>query len=299
MESYSSAEILETKRMIEEQGLDVRTITMGINLLDCSDSNLDKMLEKIEAKITLLAENLFYVATSIEEDYGIPIINRRITITPISLLLGALNLIQDIPFREIHAFNDPLSHEYKTFSPEISSDITNACIMIAQALDSVAKKVKVDFLGGFSALVHKGFTRADLCVIQSLPEILSSTKSVCSSVNVASTKSGMNMNAVKMMGEIIHQIALKTRDQNSIGCAKLVVFSNAVEDNPFMAGGFHGIGESECCINVGVSGPGVIRNVVRHERKADFETLSELIKKTAFKITRMGQLVAQEAAKRL
>ena len=285
--------------MVEEQGLDVRAITMGINLLDCIDCTLEKMQEKIENKIFSLAENLYDVATSIEEDYGVPIINRRITITPVSLLIGALKVVQDIPLQDIQSFNDPLFHRYKVASPQISEEVVNACVAIANTLDHVANKVKVDFLGGFSALVHKGFTRADLCLIQSLPEVLSSTERVCASVNVATTRSGMNMNAVKMMGEIIHKIAMNTRDQNSIGCAKLVVFSNAVEDNPFMAGGFHGIGEAESCINVGVSGPGVIRNIVRHQRKVDFETLAESIKKTAFKITRVGQLVAQEAAKRL
>ncbi len=297
--SFSPEEVLETKMMIEEHGLDVRTITMGINILDCVDTSLEKMKEKIEAKILSLASNLSDVATSIEEDYGVPIINRRITVSPISLLCGSLKAIQEMPLKDIQAFNDPLFHKYKIASPQISEEAITSCVAIAKSLDAAAKKVNVDFLGGFSALVHKGFTRADLCVIQSLPDVLSSTERVCSSVNVASTRSGMNMNAVKMMGEIIHKIAMNTRDQNSIGCAKLVVFANAVEDNPFMAGGFHGIGEAECCINVGVSGPGVVRNVVRHARKVDFETLAELIKKTSFKITRMGQLVAQEAAKRL
>lgn len=297
--SFSPEEILETKRMFEEQGLDVRTITMGINLLDCVDSNIDKMQEKIEVKIISLAHDLSHVATSIEEDYGIPIINRRITITPISLLLGVLKEVQEMPIEYIQTYNDALLHKFKISSPQISQDVVKCFVAIAKTLDKAAEKVNVDFLGGFSALVHKGFTRADLCVIQSLPEVLASTKYVCSSVNVASTRSGMNMNAVKMMGEVIHQIAMNTRDDNSIGCAKLVVFSNAVEDNPFMAGGFHGIGEAECCINVGVSGPGVIRNVVSHSHNTDFENLAETIKKTAFKITRVGQLVAQQAAQRL
>jgi hypothetical protein len=297
--AYSAEEILETKSMIEQQGLDVRTITLGINLLDCADSSLEKMQEKIETKIYSFAQNLLQVASSIQEDYGIPIINRRITITPISLLLGVLQPIQELPLKDIQAFNDPLFHKNKIASPQVSDEVINSCVAIASTLDKVAKKVNVDFLGGFSALVHKGFTRADLCVIQSLPEVLSQTERVCASVSVASTKAGMNMNAVKMMGEVIHKIAMNTRDNNSIGCAKLVVFSNAVDDNPFMAGGFHGIGEPECCVNVGVSGPGVIRNVVRHLRTADFETLAETIKKAAFKITRVGQLVAQQAAKRL
>ncbi|MBY9007268.1 MAG: PFL family protein [Candidatus Lokiarchaeota archaeon] len=299
MESFTSTEILETKKMIDEQGLDVRTITMGINLLDCANPSLDKMKENINSKIFSLAENLSEIATTIEEDYGIPIINRRITVTPISLILGSLNTIQEIPLEDIQAFNDPFFQKYNIKDPKINQRAIDSCIEIAQCLDNISEKVKVDFLGGFSALVHKGFTRADLCLIQSLPEVLSKTERVCSSINLATTRSGMNMNAVKMMGKIIHQIAMNTRDRNSIGCAKIVVFCNAVEDNPFMAGGFHGIGESECCINVGVSGPGVIRNVVKNQKKVDFETLAEIIKKTAFKITRMGQLVAQQAAKRL
>ena len=290
---------METKLMIKEQGLDVRTITMGINLLDCSDPSLDEMKEKIQEKIIKTAQDLSKVASSIEDDYGIPVINRRITVTPISLLIGNLPSVQEFPLEEIQALNDPLHQKTDISSPNISDEIIEACVEIAKGLDKAAKEVNVDYLGGFSALVHKGFTRADLCVIQSLPEVLASTERVCSSVNVASTRSGMNMNAVKMMGEIINQIAVKTQDQNSIGCAKLVVFANAVEDNPFMAGGFHGVGESECCINVGVSGPGVVRNVVKSQKNTDFETLAESIKKTAFKVTRMGQLVAQEASKRL
>lgn len=297
--SFTVDEILETKRMIEEQGLDVRTITLGINLLDCVDKSLEILQQNIENKIISLAEDLSEVATSIEEDYGIPIINRRITVSPISLLLGGLRSIQEISLDDINLFNDPLKNENKESLIEISKDFLDYSLAIAKSLDFAAKKVKVDFIGGFSALVHKGFTRADYCVIQSLPKILSSTERVCSSVNVASTRSGMNMNAVKMMGEKICEIAENTADYNSIGCAKLVVFSNAVEDNPFMAGGFHGIGEPECCINVGISGPGVVRNVVQHLKQEDFETLAEAIKKTAFKITRMGQLVAQEAARRM
>ncbi|MFX1396333.1 MAG: PFL family protein [Promethearchaeota archaeon] len=296
---FTIDEILETKRMIQEQGLDVRTITLGINLLDCVDNSLETMQEKIEHKITSIAGNLSRVATSIEEDYGIPIINRRITVTPISLILGSLEAIQEIPLSNIQAFNDPLSETQSTENPIVPDRAISACLSIAQTLDSAAKKVNVDFLGGFSALVHKGFTRSDLCLIQSLPKVLSLTERVCSSINVASTKSGMNMNAVRMMGEVIHNIAKYSKYQNSIGCAKLVVFSNAVEDNPFMAGGFHGIGESESCVNVGVSGPGVIRNLIQNQQDVDFETLAEIIKKTAFKITRMGQLVAQQAAKRL
>ena len=297
MESYSAREILETNRMIDEQGLDVRTITMGINLLDCASRDIDHLKSNIQQKILFLAENLDSTAKSIEEDYGIPIINRRITITPISFLVGGLPHINEIPIEKIVQFHDST---HKDSCPEcVSSEINNDLVEIARTLDEVAKKVKVDFLGGFSALVHKGFSRADLSVIHSLPEILSKTERVCSSVNVATTKSGMNMNAVAMMGHIISKIAELTAENNSIGCAKLVVFANAVEDNPFMAGGFHGNAESECCINVGVSGPGVVRNTIKHHPNADFETMADLIKKTAFKITRMGQLVAQEAAKRL
>ncbi len=296
---FTVDEILETKRMIKEQGLDVRTITLGINLLDCVDKSLEILQQNIENKIISLAEDLFDVATSIEEDYGIPIINRRITVTPISLIIGGLKIIKEISLNEINRFNEPLKNEDIDYFLPISDQILECSLAIAKSLDNAAKKVKVDFIGGFSALVHKGFTKADYCVIQSLPKILSSTERVCSSVNVASTRSGMNMNAVKIMGEKICQIAQNTAENNSIGCAKLLVFSNAVEDNPFMAGGFHGIGEPECCINVGISGPGVVRNVVQHLKKEDFETLAESIKKTAFKITRMGQLVAQEAARRM
>lgn len=297
--SFTPEEVVETKLMIKEQGLDVRTITMGINLLDCSAPSLPAMRENIEQKIIRTAKNLSEVASSIEDDYGIPVINRRITVTPISMLIGNLPSVQKFSLDKIQALNDPLHHKNASSSPKVSDDIINACVGIAKSLDNAAKEVNVDYLGGFSALVHKGFTRADLCVIQSLPEILSSTERVCSSVNVASTRSGMNMNAVKMMGNIIQQIAKKTQDESSIGCAKLVVFANAVEDNPFMAGGFHGVGEAESCINVGVSGPGVVRNVVQSQQGTDFETLAESIKKTAFKVTRMGQLVAQEASKRL
>ncbi|TFG14276.1 MAG: DUF711 family protein, partial [Promethearchaeota archaeon] len=190
--SFTPEEVLQTKQMIEEQGLDVRSITMGINILDCVDPSVEIMKENIETKIISLAKNLSDVATSIEEDYGIPIINRRITVTPISLLLGVLKAIQEMPLKDIQAFNDPLFHKYKIASPQISQLAINSCVEIAKSLDLAAKKVKVDFLGGFSAMVHKGFTRADLCVIQSLPEVLSSTETVCSSVNIASTRSGMN-----------------------------------------------------------------------------------------------------------
>ncbi len=297
--SFTPEEVLETRLMIKEQGLDVRTITMGINLLDCASPNLDEIKENIENKIISFAKNLSKVASSIEDDFGIPIINRRITITPISLILGNLKSIQEISFEYINALNNPLHNKNQLSTYELSEDIINCCLEIAKSLDKAAKEVNIDYLGGYSALVHKGFTRADFCVIKSLPAVLSSTERVCGSVNVASTRSGMNMNAVKMMGDIIHKIAKKTQNKNSIGCAKLIVFANAVEDNPFMAGGFHGIGEAESCINVGVSGPGVIRNVVKNEENSDFEQLAERIKKTAFKITRMGQLVAQEASKRL
>ena len=291
MERYSAMEILETKSMIEEQGLDVRTITMGINLLDCVDSSLPQMQEKIRAKITCHAENITAVAQSIEDDYGIPIINRRIAVTPISLLLGALPEVQGIAFNHNCGIPD--------IANVVPPDAVESCVAIARTLDDIAKELGVDFLGGFSSLVHKGFTQATLCAIRSLPDVMAATERVCASVNVGTTRDGMNMDAVKVMGDIVHDIAVATADQHSVGCAKLVVFVNAVGDNPFMAGAFHGVGEPDCCINVGVSGPGVVRNVVSHQKGADFETLAEQIKKTAFKITRVGQLVAREAAKRL
>jgi len=253
--------------MIENEHLDVRTITMGISLLDCIDSDSDKACEKIYDKITKKAEKLVETGNAIEKDFGIPIINKRISVTPISLIAGA--------------------------SDEVSY------VKYAKALDRAAKTVGVNFVGGFSALVHKGFTKGDRILLSSIPEALAETEIVCSSVNVGSTKAGINMDAVKIMGEVIKDTASLTAKSDGFGCAKLVVFANAVEDNPFMAGAFHGVGEADCVINVGVSGPGVVKCALEKVKGADFNTVAETIKKTAFKVTRMGQLVAREASSRL
>ncbi|AEF97066.1 PFL family protein [Methanotorris igneus] len=266
-------EIIETIRMIEYENLDVRTTTLGINLKDCISEDLDTLKENIYNKITTIAENLVEVANRVSEKYGIPIVNKRIAVTPISLIIGS-------------AIRD-LSREEKI----------NACVEIGKTLDKAAKKVRVDFIGGYSALVHKGATKEDKALIDSIPYMMEKTEKVCSSVNVATTKSGINMNAVKRMGEIIKETSLRT--ENAIGCAKLVVFANAPEDNPFMAGAFHGVGEGDAVLNVGVSGPGVVRAVVEKMPDADLGTLSNEIKKTAFKITRVGELVGREVAKEL
>ncbi len=260
-------EAYETLHMIENEHLDVRTITMGISLLDCIDSSAEKACERIYDKITKKAENLVKTGEDIENDFGIPIINKRISVTPISLVAGA-------------------------------SDADNYT-MFAKTLDRAAKAVGVNFIGGFSALVQKGFTKGDRILINSIPQALSETDIVCSSVNVGSTKAGINMDAVKLMGEVIKETAERTKETDGFGCAKLVVFANAVEDNPFMAGAFHGVGEADCIINVGVSGPGVVKCALEKVKGADFGTVAETIKKTAFKVTRMGQLVACEASKRL
>ena len=260
-------DILETNRMIKEQNLDVRTITMGISLRDCADPDLQKFCDKIYEKITRKAEHLVKVGEDIEAEYGVPIINKRISVTPIAIAAEACR--------------------------------TDSYVAVAEALDRAAKTVGVNFIGGFSALVHKGFTKGDLVLVDSIPEALAVTERVCSSVNLASTSTGINMDCVARMGKIIKQTALLTQDRDAIGCAKLVVFANAVEDNPFMAGAFHGVGEAEACINVGVSGPGVVLRAIEQVRGADFGVLAETIKKTAFKITRVGQLVAQEASRRL
>lgn len=257
----------ETIHMIENENLDIRTITMGISLFDCADSNSDKACEKIYDKITKKAENLVKTGEDIEGEFGIPIINKRISVTPISMIAAAGD--------------------------------TDDYVKYAKALDRAAKAVGVNFIGGFSALVQKGFTNADRNLINSIPEALAQTDIVCSSVNVGSTKAGISMDAVKLMGEKIKETALLTSASDGFGCAKLVVFCNAVEDNPFMAGAFLGAGEPECVINVGVSGPGVVKHALEKVRGCDFGTVSETIKKTAFKVTRMGQLVAQEASKRL
>ncbi|MBE7016340.1 MAG: PFL family protein [Ruminococcaceae bacterium] len=263
-------EILETINMIEKENLDIRTITMGISLKNCVDPDIDRACEKVYNKITTYAKDLVKVGKDIEKQYGIPIINKRISVTPISHLVDAL--------------------DEKT---------TANCVKLAKALDRAAKTVGVNFIGGYSALVHKGFTEGEMALINSIPEALSSTDIVCSSVNVGTTKAGINMDAVKIMGEIIKKAAELTKDSGGFACAKLVVFTNAVEDNPFMAGAFHGEGEGECVINVGVSGPGVVKCALEQVKGEPFDVVADTIKKTAFKITRMGQLVAKEASKRL
>ena len=260
-------EILETINMIEKENLDIRTITMGISLLDCASESIDKLTSKVYDKVTKKAENLVKVGEQIEAEYGIPIINTRISVTP-----GSLN---------------GQGHSPSDF------------VKIAKTLDKAAHTVGVNFIGGFSALVHKGFTVGDTSLIYAIPEALSETELVCSSVNVGSTKAGINMDAVKKMGEVIKETAELTKESDGFGCAKLVVFANAVEDNPFMAGAFHGVGEAECVINVGVSGPGVVKCALEKVKGRDFQTVAETVKKTAFKITRMGNLVAKEASKRL
>lgn len=262
-------EVNETNKMIEQENLDVRTITMGISLLDCIDSNLDKVNENIYNKITRYAKDLVETGDKIAMEYGIPIVNKRISVTPIALIGGA--------------------------ACRTSEDF----VTIAKTLDHAAKTVGVNFIGGYSALVSKGMTPAEELLIRSIPQALAETERVCSSVNVGSTKTGINMDAVRLMGEIVLETAKASEDQDSLGCAKLVVFCNAPDDNPFMAGAFHGVTEADCIINVGVSGPGVVKTALQKVRGKDFETLCEMIKRTAFKVTRVGQLVAQEASKRL
>ena len=262
-------EVQETNKMIEESNLDVRTITLGISLLDCSDVDVDKVCEKIYTKITTVAKDLVSTGCDIENQFGIPIVNKRISVTPISLVGAAC---------------------CKT--PE-------DYVKIAKALDRAALKVGVNFLGGYSALVSKGMTNSDRLLIESIPQALAQTERVCSSVNVGSTKTGIDMDAVKLLGEKVLETAELTREDDSLGCAKLVLFWNAPDDNPFMAGAFHGVTEGDAVINVGVSGPGVVKRALEKVRGKDFGTLCETIKKTAFKVTRVGQLVAQEASRRL
>ena len=262
-------EVYETNKMITQENLDVRTITLGISLLDCVDDRLDDLNRKVYDKITRTAEHLVSTGEEIEREYGIPIVNKRISITPAALVGGAA-----------------------CKSPE-------DFVTVAHTLDRAAGEVGVNFLGGYSALVSKGMTRADENLIRSIPQALSETSFVCSSVNVGSTKCGIDMDAVRLLGEIILDTAGRTKEQDSLGCAKLVVFCNAPDDNPFMAGAFHGVTEADTVINVGVSGPGVVKHALSQVRGADFETLCETIKKTAFKVTRVGQLVAQEASRRL
>lgn len=260
-------EILQTIEMIDQQNLDIRTITMGISLRDCADTDIKACCRKIYDKITRNAENLVRTGNDIEAEFGIPIVNKRISVTPVALIAESCGANDYVP--------------------------------VAKALDDAAKAVGVNFIGGFSALVHKGFTVGDRKLIESIPRALSETERVCASVNIATTKAGINMDAVALMGRIIKESAERTADAGGMACAKLVVFANAVEDNPFMAGAFHGVGEPECIINVGVSGPGVVHHALLAVRGQPFDVVAETIKKTAFRITRMGQLVAQEASKRL
>ncbi|MCI6042445.1 PFL family protein [bacterium] len=262
-------EVNETNKMIEQENLDVRTITMGISLLDCIDSDLQEVNRKVYEKITTLAKNLVQTGEDISKEYGIPIVNKRISITPMALVGGA-------------ACKTP--EDFLT---------------LAHTLDKAAKEVGVNFIGGYSALVSKGMTKADELLIRSIPQALAETERVCSSVNLGSTKTGINMDAVKLMGEMVLATAEATKENDSLGCAKLVVFCNAPDDNPFMAGAFHGVTEADAIINVGVSGPGVVKYALSKVRGQNFEVLCETIKKTAFKITRVGQLVAQEASRRL
>ena len=262
-------EVFETNKMIEKENLDVRTITMGINLLDCADSNLDVLCQNIYDKICRLAKDLVKTGEDISREYGIPIVNKRISITPISLVGGSACKTPD---------------DY---------------VKVANALDRAAKTVGVNFLGGYSAVVSKGMSKSDELLIRSIPKALAETDFICSSINVGSTKTGINMDAVKLMGEIVKQTAEATKERASIGCAKLVVLCNAPDDNPFMAGAFHGVSEADAVISVGVSGPGVVKYALESVRGESFEVLCETIKRTAFKITRVGQLVAKEASSRL
>ena len=262
-------EVIETNAMIEKENLDVRTITLGISLLDCISDDLNTLCDNIYKKITTVARDLVKTGKEIEREYAIPIVNKRISVTPIALVgASACKTIEDY-------------------------------VLIAKTLDRAAKEVGVNFLGGFSALPAKGMTKSEELLIRAIPQALKETEHICSSVNLGSTKTGINMDAVALMGKIIKECAYLTRENDSIGCAKLVVFCNAPDDNPFMAGAFHGVTETDNVVNVGVSGPGVIKYALEEVKDSDFETLCEKIKKTAFKITRLGQLVAQEASRRL
>ncbi len=262
-------EVLETNKMIEQENLDVRTITMGISLLDCAASDVDGLCRNIYDKITRLAEKLVKTGEDISKEYGIPIVNKRVSVTPVSL---------------VGASACRSSEDY---------------VKVAHALDRAAREVGINFLGGYSAVVSKGMTHSDELLIRSIPQALAETERICSSVNVGSTKTGLNMDAVRLMGETVLQTAELTKEKDSLGCAKLVVLCNAPDDNPFMAGAFHGVSEPDAVINVGVSGPGVVKYALEQIRGASFEVLCETIKRTAFKITRVGQLVAQEASRRL
>lgn len=260
-------EIMETNRMITENKLDVRTITMGISLRDCAHPNIDKFCDNVYEKITHAAEFLVKTGEDIESEYGIPIIHKRVAVTPIAIAADACR--------------------------------TDSYVPVAEAMDRAAKEIGVNFIGGFSALVEKGFTNGDRVLINSIPQALAATDLVCSSVNLGSTKTGINMDCVREMGEVIKRTAELTRDKEALGCAKLVIFCNAPGDNPFMAGAFHGVSEADKVVSVGVSGPGVVKHALEDKKGADFTEIAETIKKTAFKITRVGQLVAREASKRL
>ena len=262
----NSKEILETIRMIQDECLDIRTTTMGISLLDCGDTDIDKSCQKIYDKICTKAEHLVSTGEQIEKEYGIPIINKRVSVTPIAIMAGISG-------------GDPVKY--------------------ALALEKAAQTIGVNFIGGYSALVQKGFAAGDLELINSIPRALAETEHICSSVNIGSTKAGINMNAVKIMGQKVKEAAELTKDNDCIAAGKLVVFCNAPEDNPFMAGAFHGVSEPDCVINVGVSGPGVVRSAISKHPDYSVNEIAELIKKTAFKITRMGQLVGVEASRRL
>ena len=267
MNLINKDDILQVIEMIESQHLDIRTITMGISLLDCIDPDVDRCCEKVYGKITTLAKNLVKTGEDIEHEYGIPVVNKRISVTPISLIGGSFD--------------------------------EEGYLKLALTLDRAAKAVGVNFIGGYTALVQKDMTKGDRAFLASIPQALAQTERVCCSVNVGSTKAGIDMSAVKLMGAAVKQTAALTAKDSGIGCAKLVVFANAVEDNPFMAGAFHGVGEAECVINVGVSGPGVVAHALKTCKGKPFDEVAETIKKTAFRITRIGQLVAKEASKRL
>ena len=263
----NTSDILETIAMIRQEHLDIRTVTIGISLLDCIDPDIDRACQKVYDKITRIAARQVEVCNEIQRELGIPIINKRISVTPIAMLAAACPGENPVKF--------------------------------ALTLEKAAQALGVDFIGGYSALVQKGFAPGDLALIESIPEALSVTDHICSSVNIGSTRAGINMDAVRKMGQIVKQTAEATADRNCIGAAKLVVFCNAVEDNPFMAGAFHGVGEAECCINVGVSGPGVVKSALEKHKGEDLSAVADCIKRTAFKITRVGQLVANRAAERL
>lgn len=263
------SEVLETNKMIQDENLDVRTITMGVSLLDCADADLAACRRKIRAKLVRCAGRLVRTGEEIARDFGVPIVNKRISVTPVAIVGSAC------------------CRSPKDF------------VRIAKTLDRAAKKLGVNFIGGYSAIVSKGMTPADELLIRSIPEAMAVTERICSSVNVGSTKTGIDMDAVRLLGEVIKETARRTKERDSLGCAKVVVLCNAPDDNPFMAGAFHGVSEGDAVINVGVSGPGVVNHVLKSVRGADFGTLCETIKKTAFKITRVGQLVAQEASQRL